>query len=86
MPKRFLKDIDIEKVVEIGQIIKKMQKRTDTNIIKKTYKKESNEKKIKISIALDKSFNFYYKDNLEILQKKARIEFFSPIENNTIPH
>ncbi len=72
--------VDIEKVVEIGQ--------------SNNYKLEggggggeekSNEKKkIKISIALDKSFNFYYKDNLEILQKKARIEFFSPIDNNSV--
>ncbi|HKR73725.1 MAG TPA: cobyrinate a,c-diamide synthase [Candidatus Nitrosocosmicus sp.] len=40
----------------------------------------------KILVALDKSFNFYYQDNLDILSKKAQIEFFSPIDDTRIPH
>ena len=82
--KKVSKDIDIEKVVEIGHNNKENANEQYAHY-HKNIKKEPNEKKIKISIALDKSFNFYYKDNLEILQKKARIEFFSPIENNIIP-
>ncbi len=82
--KKVSKDIDIEKVVEIGHNNKENANKQYDHY-QKNIKKEPNEKKIKISIALDKSFNFYYKDNLEILQKKARIEFFSPIENNIIP-
>ena len=82
--KKVSKDIDIERVVEIGHNNKENANKQYAHY-QKNIKKESNEKKIKISIALDKSFNFYYKDNLEILQKKARIEFFSPIENNIIP-
>ena len=88
--KKVSKDIDIEKVVEIGHNNKESEKEDARmqyyhNHYQKNIQKEPNEKKIKISVALDKSFNFYYKDNLEILQKKARIEFFSPIENNVIP-
>ena len=95
--KKTSQDIDIEKVVEIGQIISnrfggKEGEEGEENIKKQALrylenkeKEELNEKKkIKISIALDKSFNFYYKDNLEILQKKTRIEFFSPIDDNSI--
>ena len=40
----------------------------------------------KILVALDKSFNFYYQDNLDILSKKAQIEFFSPIDDTRISH
>lgn len=40
---------------------------------------------IKILVALDKSFNFYYQDNLDILSKKVQIEFFSPIDDTNIP-
>jgi cobyrinic acid a,c-diamide synthase len=88
--KKVSKDIDIEKVVEIGRNNKESEKENTRmqyyhNHYQKSVQKKANEKKIKISIALDKSFNFYYKDNLEILQKKARIEFFSPIENDMIP-
>jgi len=69
--KKVSKDIDIEKVVEIGHHNKENANRQYAHH-QKNIKKESNEKKIKISIALDKSFNFYYKDNLEILQKKQK--------------
>jgi len=35
----------------------------------------------KILVALDKSFNFYYQDNLNILSRKVKLEFFSPIDD-----
>ena len=73
--------IDIEKVAEIGSSIKDKSKIP----VEERQKSEEQRKQIKISIALDKSFNFYYKDNLEILQKKATVEFFSPIDDNQIP-
>lgn len=43
-------------------------------------------KEIKIGIALDESFNFYYNENLEILrQMGADLFFFSPISDKEIP-
>ena len=45
-------------------------------------------KKIKttIAVALDTSFNFYYQDNLEALQREgANLKFFSPIKDKKIP-
>ena len=76
-------DIDIDKVEEIGHSAKNKQ---EIGILcKKNNEYEIEEKKVKIIIALDKSFNFYYKDNLEILQKNAIIEFFSPINDKFIP-
>jgi cobyrinic acid a,c-diamide synthase len=85
--KNLSQDIDIEKIIEIGNS-KTMAEKKDNDNKKITWhvnatKKEANEK-VEISIALDKSFNFYYKDNLEILQKRAKIEFFSPIDNQEI--
>jgi cobyrinic acid a,c-diamide synthase len=90
--KKTSQDIDIEKVSEIGngsnnnRVKIKGEEAYQKQFLyySENNKKKSNEKKIKISVALDKSFNFYYKDNLEILQKKARIEFFSPIDNKSL--
>ena len=42
--------------------------------------------KVTIAVALDKSFNFYYYDNFDALRKNgARIEFFSPISDDSPP-
>jgi cobyrinic acid a,c-diamide synthase len=43
-------------------------------------------KSIKIAVALDNSFNFYYQENLDALQKKgAELIFFSPLNDNYLP-
>ena len=44
-------------------------------------------KLVKIGIALDNSFNFYYNENLNILRNiGAEITYFSPINDNHIPN
>jgi len=44
-------------------------------------------KKIKVGIAYDPAFCFYYHDNLELLQKfGADIILFSPMSNRSLPH
>lgn len=41
---------------------------------------------IKIAVAIDESFNFYYADNLEALrEQKAELIFFSPINDCKLP-
>lgn len=43
-------------------------------------------KLVKIAVALDNSFNFYYNENLKILRNLgAEITYFSPISDNCIP-
>lgn len=41
--------------------------------------------KVKILVALDKSFNFYYQDTLDNLTSQTNIQFFSPIDDKVIP-
>jgi cobyrinic acid a,c-diamide synthase len=44
-------------------------------------------KLVKIGVALDNSFNFYYNENLNILRNiGAEITYFSPINDNHIPN
>ena len=73
----------ISKYLDINQIIK-----TLTNPINLPKKILSKNKKpiVTIAVALDSSFNFYYKDNLDSLSREgAKIKFFSPIKNKKIP-
>jgi cobyrinic acid a,c-diamide synthase len=42
--------------------------------------------RIKIAVAIDESFNFYYADNLDALKKEnAQLVFFSPVNDNKLP-
>lgn len=44
------------------------------------------EKPVKIAVAKDRAFCFFYKDNLDVLEKLgAEIEFFSPIKDKELP-
>ena len=48
--------------------------------------RDHNIQTIKIAVALDESFNFYYQQNLDILQKMgAHLIFFSPLHDDRLP-
>ena len=43
--------------------------------------------RIRLAVALDDSFNFYYSDNLDALRNcGARLEYFSPVHDGQLPH
>ena len=70
--------IDIEKII---QILK------NPLSLPTPSKKSQKKPKTTIAVALDNSFNFYYRDNLEALrQEGANLKFFSPIKNSTLPN
>jgi cobyrinic acid a,c-diamide synthase len=74
--------LDAQKIIDlIGSIPneKLIKKKIDNNI-------NQNIQTIKIAVALDASFNFYYQQNLDILQKKgAQLIFFSPLYDDKLP-
>jgi len=74
---------EISTYLNVGRIIE-ISKRTVS--IPKNKKKKLKKLKTTIAVALDDSFNFYYKDNLDALRREgARIKFFSPIYDSKIP-
>jgi cobyrinic acid a,c-diamide synthase len=69
--------IDIEKILQI------IHTPAPLTIPKKKF---YNKQKTSIAVALDGSFNFYYRDNLEALKREgATLKFFSPIKNKKLP-
>ena len=45
-----------------------------------------NKEPVKIGVAYDEVFNFYYKENIEALEaNNAKIEYFSPLSDENLP-
>ncbi|MDO5860263.1 Ni-sirohydrochlorin a,c-diamide synthase [Methanobrevibacter sp.] len=72
--------IDLDRLVEIAKTAPKIT----SNIV--PIWNEINKQKVKIGIAYDEVFNFYYKENIESLEaNKAKIEYFSPLNDEELP-
>lgn len=83
--------LDFETIIDISrQNLKTLQSKMRINIVSKRDENKQSQvnptnEPVKILVALDKSFNFYYQDNLDTLTSQANIQFFSPIEDTEIP-
>lgn len=67
----------IDKIIKIAKNAPDLQKINE---------KPKQKPRTTIAVALDNSFNFYYKDNLDALRREgAKLEFFSPISNSKVP-
>ena len=45
-----------------------------------------NKQKVKIGVAYDEVFNFYYKENIESLEANScKVEYFSPLKDESLP-
>ncbi len=42
-------------------------------------------KDIKIAVAYDKAFSFYYKENIELLEEVGTVQYFSPLKDREVP-
>lgn len=78
--KKVSEEIYYDKIVSLF----KLKKSNLTEIVKKS---EPSISKLKIGVALDNSFNFYYSENLNSLRNlRVEITFFSPLNDSHIPN
>ena len=72
--------IDLDRLVEIAKNSPKVS--SDTTPIWSV----KNKSKVKIAVAYDEVFNFYYPENLEALKANhAKLEYFSPLNDESLP-
>lgn len=75
----------IEETIDLNELIKLAQSAPDLDITKSEISKIS-EEKLRIGVAYDKAFCFYYKDNLEVLKEMGcEMVYFSPLEDSKLP-
>ena len=72
--------IDLDRLVEIAKSAPKI-----TSDIVPIWNK-LNKQPVKIGVAFDEVFNFYYKENIESLEaNNAKVEYFSPLKDEGLP-
>ncbi len=78
--KTIKESIDLDRLVEIAKTAPKI-----TSDVIPIWNK-LNRQPVKIAVAYDEVFNFYYKENIEALEaNSAKIEYFSPLNDEHLP-
>lgn len=79
--------VDVDAILSCMQEYKEddAQKKLEERFNIKELRAECKDKKLKIGIAMDKAFSFYYRDNIELLEEIGEVVYFSPMKDKELP-
>lgn len=69
----------VEETIDIDEILKLS---SEIEVLSHLYQEKRN---IKVAIAYDEAFNFYYNENLKLLENICDVQYFSPIRDKKVP-
>ena len=69
----------VEETIDLDRILKLT---SELHISPYEYREK---KDIKVAIAYDEAFNFYYNENLNLFENICEVEYFSPIRDKKVP-
>ncbi|AZR74548.1 hypothetical protein BBF96_14825 [Anoxybacter fermentans] len=78
--------INLEGLMELGKKAPQLKIQKESEEIRQLKIKARDISSVKIGIAYDKAFNFYYQDNLDLLKELgAELVYFSPLYDSKLP-
>lgn len=76
----------VNKTILIDKIIAASEKANIVHCEMPKIPKLKNDKRVRVAVAYDRAFCFYYEDNLDLIRNMGgEIIFFSPLEDNKLP-
>ncbi len=71
--------VDVDRIYELSAAI-------ELSAVHPSIFEQKEDQQVKIAVARDAAFNFYYEENIELLQVYgAKIEYFAPLKGETVP-